>query len=121
MASNRIAVKHSSLASTGIMKLDPGSINTVPGKVVFSLDLRASEDKVLLDMEEEMKHEFSSICKSKCEVSWTTDFESEVVKFSSECIRCVEDSTRALFGIDQQSMVAKIYSGAGSYLHCADW
>lgn len=34
--SHRLATQHSSLASTGILKLTPGSTNTVPGTVVFS-------------------------------------------------------------------------------------
>ena len=44
--SHRLAAACGALATTGILQVKPGSTNTVPGTVHFSLDIRAREDKV---------------------------------------------------------------------------
>ncbi|KAL8926063.1 MAG: hypothetical protein Q9172_001942 [Xanthocarpia lactea] len=49
--SHRLAVRYDALASTGIIHAKPGSTNTVAGRVQSSLDIRASKDDVLLDLE----------------------------------------------------------------------
>ena len=104
--SHRLATTYSCLASTGILTLYPGSTNTVPGTVRFSLDIRASTDDRLMEFEEQLKIDFHRIAinetvgniheggtKGKiCSVQWTLDAPSEAVKFNEKCIRCVEDS-----------------------------
>ena len=104
--SHRLATNYSCLASTGILTTYPGSTNTVPGAVQFSLDIRASTDDRLMDFEEQLKVDFHRIAinetvgninedgtKGKtCSVQWTLDAPSEAVTFDEKCIRCVEDS-----------------------------
>ena len=104
--SHRLATQHSCLASTGILKVLPGSTNTVPGTAIFSLDIRASEDSRLMDFEEQLKMDFNRIGMNEsvgdlnrggtigkvCSVDWNLDAPSEAITFNEDCIRCVEDS-----------------------------
>lgn len=125
--SHRLATKHSCLASTGILTLQPGSTNTVPGTVCFSLDIRTGEDTRLMRMEEEMKKDFARIADGQdvgglneggiqgrgCTVEWRLNAPSSAIKFDEDCIRCVEDSARGLFGTDAESLMQRMTSGAG--------
>ena len=116
LASHRIAVDHSSLASTGILTLQPGSVNTVPGIVKFSLDIRAAEDERLMAMEDEMKAEFEKLAKEGgCRVEWRLDAPSKAVKFHDDCIQCVQESCENLFGERAKELTAPMISGAGGF------
>lgn len=115
------------LASTGVLELKPGSTNTVPGYVKFSLDIRSEEDKRLLQFEEQLKVDFEKISQGAdlgglnagivqgngCKVDWTLDSPSKAVRFSEECIQCVVDSAGELFGEDAAQLTQKMISGAG--------
>lgn len=104
--SHRLASQSSCLASTGILTLTPGSTNTVPGIVRFSLDIRAGDDERLMRLEDQLKIDFDRIAKGMavdnlneggtrgrgCTVEWKLDAPSEAVVFDKDCIRCVEDS-----------------------------
>lgn len=125
--SHRLATKHACLASTGILTLSPGSTNTVPGAVRFSLDIRASEDSRLMMLEHELKVDFEKIAKNEavddlnktigrgCTVKWTLDAPSEAIKFDEDCIRCVDESARELFGDGHKELTQHMISGAGQY------
>lgn len=127
--SHRLATKHSCLASTGILTLSPGSTNTVPGKVIFSIDIRAGEDERLMMLEHELKVDFEKIAKNEvvdglnengttgrgCTVEWTLDAPSEAIKFDEDCIRCVDESARELFGDKHEKLTQAMISGAGQY------
>lgn len=119
------------LASTGILMLKPGSTNTIPGFVQFSLDLRAGDDSTLMKLEEALKHEFASIAagdeigginsrgkKGKgCAVDWQNDSISPAILFDEDCIRCVESSATDMFGPDSKTLVQRMTSGAGHDRH----
>ena len=127
--SHRLATKHSCLASTGIVTLSPGSTNTVPGNVLFSLDIRAGDDSRLMMLEHELKVDFEKIAKNEavddlnergtagrgCTVEWTLDAPSEAIKFHEDCIRCVDESAREYFGDDYEKLTREMISGAGQY------
>lgn len=113
LASHRIAHRHNALASTGILTLKPGSTNTVPGHVQFSLDIRSPRDEVVEAVEAECKSAFSAIAAGQdiegvnadcapsdrqCTVSWRTDFVSPATYFHEDCIKCVQDAGSALCG-----------------------
>ena len=116
LASHRIAVDHSSLASTGILTLQPGSVNTVPGTVRFSLDIRAAEDERLMAMEQELKTEFEKLAKEGgCGVEWRLDAPSKAIKFHDDCIQCVQESCEGLFGERTKELTAPMISGAGEF------
>ncbi|CZT08772.1 related to n-carbamoyl-l-amino acid hydrolase [Rhynchosporium graminicola] len=115
------------LASTGILTLKPGSTNTVPGFVQFSLDLRSREDAVLLTLEEALKEDFAQIAAGEdtgglntlgtkgrgCKVTWQLDADSPATKFNEDCIRCVEQSAKDMLGASSSTQVQRMTSGAG--------
>ena len=126
--SHRRATEMGCLASTGILTLKPGSTNTVPGHVRFSLDIRTREDERLIGLEEELKKDFAAIAAGEdvgglasggtkgrpCEVEWRLDSPSKAVKFHEDCIACVEDASKGLFGDEQvQALTRRMTSGAG--------
>lgn len=127
MHSHRTAAGKNSLASTGIIRAEPGSTNTVPGKVQFSLDIRAGDDKLLMEVEEQLKLDFDRIAKGAsvggandgtvpgrpCSVEWTLDAPSSAIKFDSECIICVRQSAEEMLGDRATDLIQEMISGAG--------
>jgi len=129
--SHRLATNHSCLASTGILTVTPGSTNTVPGTVQFSLDIRAGEDDRLLRLEDQLKADFDKIARNEavddlnegaiigkgCDVHWALDAPSEGIDFDEDCFRCVEDSARNLVrnlvGDEYENLTQAMISGAG--------
>ncbi|KAK3675010.1 hypothetical protein LTR78_004943 [Recurvomyces mirabilis] len=113
LASHKIASKHGALASTGILNLRPGSTNTVPGWVQFSLDIRSPVDETVNKVEEECKAAFSALASGDnildimtgctpssrhCSVDWRTDFVSPATHFHNDCITCVQQAGADLCG-----------------------
>jgi len=125
--SNRVATKFNALASTGILTLTPGSTNTVPGSVKFSLDIRAPADATVEAVEAEIKDSFALIASGAyvgdlddgctpgrpCTVNIKTDSVSEAVSFHEDCIRCISDSAASLFGSETPKLTKAMVSGAG--------
>ncbi|KAK7721303.1 hypothetical protein SLS64_001599 [Diaporthe eres] len=127
--SNRVAAKHSALASTGILTLSPGSVNTVPGQVRFSLDVRAAADSVVEAVESELKRDFEILARRgsvdggggasaqsqkeglPLSVTWKTDFESPAVLFHQDCISAVRAAAKSVLGDEQ--LFRDMTSGAG--------
>ncbi|EHL01197.1 putative Uncharacterized hydrolase [Glarea lozoyensis 74030] len=115
------------LASTGILNLKPGSTNTVPGYVQFSLDIRSKEDAKVLQLEELLKAEFAKIAGGEkvngmntqgtrgrgCTVEWQLDTDSPATKFHKDCIDCVERSAADMIGTENDKKVQRMTSGAG--------
>lgn len=110
LASHKIAHKHSALASTGILTLKPGSTNTVPGFVQFSLDIRSPQNETVDEVEADSRHAFEQIASGKdidpgsvpserrCSVEWRTDFVSPATFFHDDCIKCVQEAGNDLCG-----------------------
>ncbi|KAI5370869.1 putative peptidase M20, bacterial exopeptidase dimerization domain-containing protein [Septoria linicola] len=134
LASHKIAHRHKALASTGILTLKPGSTNTVPGHVQFSLDIRSPQDEVVEAVEAECRDAFAAIASGRdvegvnagcaesdrqCSVEWRTDFDSPATYFHDDCIKCVQDAGAGLCGesevsgLDIGSWGKFITSGAG--------
>lgn len=126
--SHRLAVKYDALASTGIIQANPGSTNTVPGRVQFSLDIRAAKDEVLLDLEKHLKSDFDKIIKGNpvnglndglevigrpCTIEWTLDAPSRATRFDDGCIDCVRQSAADLLGTECKDLIQEMISGAG--------
>lgn len=122
-----MAARKDTLASTGIIRVEPGSTNTVPGRAQFSLDIRAGDDNTLMNLEEQLKQDFYKIAEGTsvdgmndsgvtgrpCSAEWTLDAPSSAVQFDSNCIDCVRQSAEGLLGQDSlQDMI----SGAGGHL-----
>ncbi|KAK3112284.1 hypothetical protein LTR53_011615 [Teratosphaeriaceae sp. CCFEE 6253] len=113
VASHKIATQHGALASTGIIEARPGSTNTVPGFVQFSLDIRAPENETVNKTEEACRSAFSALAAGDdvldiqtgcapssrhCSVEWRTDFVSPATKFNEDCIACVQAAGQGLCG-----------------------
>ena len=113
LASHKIASRHKALASTGILTLKPGSTNTVPGFVQFSLDIRAPLDETVEAVKKECVSAFSAIASGEnvegvndnthpsdrqCNVEWRTDFISPATHFDDDCISCVQQAGTDLCG-----------------------
>jgi hydantoinase/carbamoylase family amidase len=113
LASHKIASQHKALASTGILNLKPGSTNTVPGFVHFSLDVRAPLDETVEKVEKDCRAAFDAIAAGEnaygvndnthpsnlsCNVEWRTDFVSPATHFHKDCISCVQDAGADLCG-----------------------
>lgn len=125
--SHKLATKHSALASTGILNLKPGSTNTVPGEVNFSLDIRAPKDSVVQEMEEAIRTDFPKIAAGEnilnaqqdctpslpTSVTITQDSDSPAVNFHSDCISAVTDAANSALGADASSLTEEMVSGAG--------
>ncbi|KAE8319951.1 hypothetical protein BDV41DRAFT_519085 [Aspergillus transmontanensis] len=117
-----VASSHGCLASVGIVEAKPGSVNTVPGLVSFSLDIRGPETELVATVEEKLRKEFDAIAAEEgkgigkpCRVEWTVEFDSPAVKFHPDCIDCVQQSAEAVVADtpEPKSLVRTIMSGAG--------
>jgi hydantoinase/carbamoylase family amidase len=120
-----VAASHGCLASIGIVDAKPGSVNTVPGLVSFSLDIRGPETAAVATVSTELQREFDAIAADEgkgigkpCRVEWKLDFDSPAVDFHQDCIDCVQESAEAVVGQDPKvaepkSLLRTIMSGAG--------
>ncbi|KAI0846404.1 amidase [Daldinia vernicosa] len=123
--SHRLATAHSAVASTGILTLSPGSTNTIPGHVSFTLDIRAPADATIDAMETDLKRDFAALAAGNdiggllanstpgkpLSVEWRTDFVSPATIFHPDCIDVVRASAEAVTG--SSSLVRDMTSGAG--------
>ena len=127
--SHRAATARGALASTGILTLKPGSTNTVPGLVRFSLDIRAPQDETVDAVEAACREAFSRLAAGDdvdglnngctpsdrhCSVEWRTDSVSPAISFHDDCIQCVNAAAQDLFGEkDAERLTKRMTSGAG--------
>ncbi|KIW01126.1 hypothetical protein, variant [Verruconis gallopava] len=125
--SHRAATRAGARASTGILVLEPGSTNTVPGYVRFSLDVRALEDAKVDAVEEDCRRAFAAIAAGEdvdglnkdgtpglaCSVDITVDSVSPAIKFHEDCISCVREASKGLFGDQFDNLTKEMISGAG--------
>jgi hydantoinase/carbamoylase family amidase len=113
----KVARELDSLASTGILTLKPGSINTIPGWVQFTLDLRSPSDDTLMHLEQTLKTKADKeALKSPKPVTldWQLDFSSPATNFHPKCITCVEESATSILTPEKApSLMRKMISGAG--------
>ena len=131
--SHRLGTRLSCLASTGILILEPGSTNTVPGFVKFSLDIRAATDDELMKFEEQLMIDFEKIAKNEpvddldisgtsgkgCSVKWSLDSFSRATMFDKDCINCILESSEDVLGQRYEKETQIMRSGAGHDSVCA--
>ncbi|PWZ00541.1 amidase [Testicularia cyperi] len=112
--SNKVAKRHDGLASTGILRLSPGSVNTCPGHVFLTLDVRhpdtASLEALCSDIEAQARRIAAEESERGCELEWTQTFFSPAIVFHQDCINSVRKAAELNFGADQ---AIDIFSGAG--------
>lgn len=116
--SHDLAVSHDALASTGILTLSPGSVNTIPGHVRFSLDIRAPTGLTLDALEAALRRDFAALASpspsspsAPLTVQWTTDSSSPATTFHPDCIALVRASAHSVLG--NENLVRDMLSGAG--------
>lgn len=121
VASNKIADDAGGLATTGIIGAYPGSINTLPRTVKFTLDTRHPSDDSLAGMVAECRRVFDDIAKNDSakgvEIKWTTLTENKAEHFHKDCIAAIEEATKEvtapLVGDDGRQLWRYMRSGAG--------
>jgi N-carbamoyl-L-amino-acid hydrolase len=108
---NRIGHANAPLACTtvGFVQVSPNSRNTIPGRVFFTVDLRHPEDRVLTQMDRELREAFADLAsaarvEAKVEEFWYFP----PTPFDAALIGAVRDAARAQ-GFTHQDIV----SGAG--------
>jgi hydantoinase/carbamoylase family amidase len=125
--SHKVATRLGALASTGILTLKPGSTNTIPGSVKFSLDIRAPHDKIVEAAERDIRDSFAAIAAGNdigglnegttaglpCRVKISVDSDSPAVHFNEECIDCVKDAVKGIYGTASGQLSKEMTSGAG--------
>lgn len=125
--SHKVATRLGALASTGILTLKPGSTNTIPGCVKFSLDIRAPHDKIVENAERDIRDSFAAIAAGNdigglnegatsglpCSVKITVDSDSPAIHFNEECIDCVKDAVKGMYGSAADEVSKEMTSGAG--------
>lgn len=125
--SHRLATANNALASTGILNLAPGSTNTVPGTVRFTLDIRAPADETVARVLAQVKQDFPKIAAGEnlaglndggtpslpCSVTITEDFDSPATTFHPNCIDAVTRAAHRVLGPEGKSLTMEMTSGAG--------
>ena len=92
----------------GVMKTQPGSPNTVPAKVSFTVDIRHPAKDALERIEEALSRLIARYGKGKCPISLKRTWYSPPVNFADSCIQAVSEAA-ALCCYESQP----ISSGAG--------
>ncbi|KAK3953855.1 n-carbamoyl-l-amino acid hydrolase [Pseudoneurospora amorphoporcata] len=116
------------LVSVGVFQVFPGSVNTIPGRVKFSLDIRSSStDKLAQFVERHLRPKFDSIAKNvgansqPCSVTWQEDTNSPAQLFDEGCCQAVKVSALSVLAAECQGNMEKavglvkynMVSGAG--------
>ena len=111
-----IALSHAphAVGAAGHIDVYPNSRNVIPGKVIFTVDMRSPELSVIADMENRLMLESKNICEN---LGLEVEFEKvggfDPVKFDEQCVSAVRDASEKL-GYSHMNLI----SGAG---HDACW
>jgi N-carbamoyl-L-amino-acid hydrolase len=111
-----IALSHAphAVGAAGHVDVYPNSRNVIPGKVVFTVDMRSPELSVIADMETRLMSESNKIC---ADMGLEVEFEKvggfDPVKFDEKCVTAIRNASEKL-GYSHMNLI----SGAG---HDACW
>ena len=105
---------HHAVGAAGHIDVYPNSRNVIPGKVVFTVDLRSPDLAVITDMEGRLRVEAQAICDT---MGMEIEFEKvggfDPVAFDENCVQAVRRAAERL-GYSHMNLI----SGAG---HDACW
>ncbi len=113
LAVRGIALDHApaGCGTVGVFDCFPGSPNTIPGRIIFSVDLRHPDNEVLNSMEKEL-HSFVDSCtqdkKIHCEIEVDGYWKYSAMAFDPGCVAAVQAATDQL-GYTNRKMI----TGAG--------
>lgn len=109
-----VARSHNGLATTGIFRLEPGSVNTIPNHVEFTLDIRHVDDAVLSAMEAEMRARGEGLLQTdsrhQCTMTWEFLQDNSATHFNADCKAAVKEAALASVS---PAEVREMVSGAG--------
>jgi N-carbamoyl-L-amino-acid hydrolase len=111
-----IALSHAphAVGAAGHVDVYPNSRNVIPGKVVFTVDMRSPELSVIADMETRLMAESNQICDNMgLEVEFEKVGGFDPVEFDEKCVSAVRNASEKL-GYSHMNLI----SGAG---HDACW
>ena len=113
----RVAREEGALATVGILEARPGAVNTVPGAVKMSLDVRGRTDEVRERTMRRLRREFEAIARGEDEVDgesvgleWNVDSVSEAIEFHEDNVGCVRSAAEGVVG---KEGIMDMTSGAG--------
>ena len=113
---DEIALSHAphAVGAAGHIDVYPNSRNVIPGKVVFTVDLRSPELAVIDDMEQRLRSGAKKICDDMgLEVSFEKVGGFDPVTFDEECVSSIRNAAERM-GYSHMNII----SGAG---HDACW
>ena len=106
--------KPHAVGAAGHIDVYPNSRNVIPGKVVFTVDLRSPDLAVIQDMEARLRREAKEICDDlKLDVSFEKVGGFDPVAFDEGCVTAIRTAAERL-GYSHRNII----SGAG---HDACW
>ena len=102
------------VGAAGHIDVFPNSRNVIPGKVVFTIDFRSPDIKVITDMETRLQKDAAKICKDMgLEIFFEKVGGFDPVTFDKKCVEAVRSAAKRL-GYSHRDII----SGAG---HDACW
>lgn len=116
-ALEKLARAHKAFATVGVLKIESGSSNTVPGKVHFTVDIRHPSAETLDSMEREMQTIMEKLMNENPKIVFALDlvWHSPAVRFDSVAVECVASAAQALVG-DRGLMRMSSFAGHDSAL-----
>ena len=101
--------QENALVTVGTLNLQHDSINTIPGEVFFTIDMRHPDPAVLSGLDQNLRNLVEKVCREeKLEPEINLIWEAPTVTFDQECVGNVRDAAKSL-GYSCQEIV----SGAG--------
>jgi N-carbamoyl-L-amino-acid hydrolase len=100
---------HEATATVGRLSLTPNSINCVPGEVIFSIDIRHSDNRIRKHLLTEVRQRLSTIAViEKVQIEIKEIWEADSTHFTNELINCISNEANLL-----EYSTKKMISGAG--------
>ena len=101
--------QENALVTIGTLNLQHDSINTIPGHVFFTIDMRHPDPSVLSGMDQKLRDLVVQVCKEeKLEPEINLIWEAPRVTFDKECVEHIRNAIKR-FDYSSQEIV----SGAG--------
>ena len=113
----RSGQRHGGLVTVGTMNIPGASVNTIPGKVVLTVDVRHKDQAELEKLVKVLKDLAGGVAGhgkkrgAGLSIDWKEDFASDVVKFDKQAMQCVREGAKNVLGDGKNPRL--MTSGAG--------
>lgn len=100
IAVNAVGFEYGGFATVGIINCEDSSINCVPGKAFFTIDLRHPSGESLDAMEQTIRSEMKKLERTKANLHFEIEkiWESPAARFDESTVDCVKVSALERFG-----------------------